>query len=435
MVLPRNCGEGKANHFCVISAPNRPPAPMNGRRRSAFGLASSAEWISPFCRNWGQNGAMARDGDQDFDWTRLFWPGFFAAEAGLALVRTMMTGLSPPPRPPTPEAVWASANEIVFELPAARLRRFDRPSNGSAGTPILVCAPLALHDARIADLAEGHSLMARLCGAGRPLYLVEWLSTQKNRMFRGIDDYLADLGLMVEEIGGRCDLVGLCQGGWLGLVFAARFPARARRLAIAAAPIDTEAGDSPFSALARATPIETFRELIRLGEGLARGAEAQRFWGLKARGDAEIRALLQSDLPLDSPAFSDRVAMFRAWSGAPLDLPGAYYLETVEKIYKRNELARGELVALGKRIDLRAVAAPLYLIAAEDDDIVAPEQTLACANLVATPPAALRRKTVPGGHLGLFMGRRTLGTLWPDVVAWLGAPAPGRRARASRVGT
>ncbi len=373
---------------------------------------------------------MTRDTEQDLDWTMLFWPGLFAAEAGLAFTRTMMAGFRPPPSPP-PEPVWATANEIVLELPAARLRRFDRPAAGSAGTPILVCAPFALHDARIADLAEGHSLMARLRGAGRPLYLVEWLSAQKNQIFRGIDDYLADLVVMLDEIGGRCDFVGLCQGGWLGLVFAARFPAKARKLAIAAAPIDAEAEDSPLSALARATPIETFQELIRLGEGLARGAEAQRFWGLRAHSDAQIHALLQSDLPLDSPAFADRVAMFRAWSGAPLDLPGAYYLETVEKIYKRNELARGEFIALGKRIDLRAIDAPLYLIAAAGDDITAPGQTLACARLVGTPQTAVRRKTVPGGHLDLFLGRRTLETLWPDVVDWLGAPAPRKRGKIS----
>ncbi len=124
--------------------------------------------------------------------------------------------------------------------------------------------------------------------------------------------------------------------------------------------------------------------------------------------------------------------MFRAWSGAPLDLPGAYYLEAVEKLYKRNELARGEFVALGKRIDLRALHAPLYLIAAEDDEITAPEQTLACAALVGTPPAAVRRKIVPGGHLELFLGRRTLESLWPDVIDWLGAPSPRRRAKISR---
>jgi poly(3-hydroxyalkanoate) synthetase len=371
---------------------------------------------------------MGRDRDQDFDWTRLAWPGLFAAEAGLAFARTIMAGFLPPP-PPRAEPVWANPNEVALELPTARLRRFDRLGASNAAAPILVCAPFALHDARVADLAEGHSLMARLCGANRPLYLVEWLSAREDQIFRGINDYLADLAIMVDEIGGRCDFVGLCQGGWFGLVFAARFPAKVGKLAVAAAPIDTEAGETPFSALARATPAETFEELVRLGRGLARGEEAQRFWNLRAPNDAQIHALLQSDLPLDSPDFAESLVMFRAWSDAPLDLPGAYYLETVEKLYKRNELANGEFVALGKRIDLRALRAPLYLIAAKNDDITAPGQTLACARLVGTPPESVRQKIVPCGHLDLFMGRRTLDSLWSDVLDWLGAPSPGRRAR------
>ena len=72
---------------------------------------------------------------------------------------------------------------------------------------------------------------------------------------------------------------------------------------------------------------------------------------------------------------------------------------------------------------------PLYLIAAEGDDIAAPEQTLACARLVGTPPAEVRKKIVPGGHLDLFLGRRMLDSLWPDVADWLGAAPPRQRAK------
>ena len=45
---------------------------------------------------------------------------------------------------------------------------------------------------------------------------------------------------------------------------------------------------------------------------------------------------------------------------------------------------------------------PLYLIAALDDEIAAPEQTLACARLVGTPRAALQRGNAPGGHISPF---------------------------------
>jgi poly(3-hydroxyalkanoate) synthetase len=366
---------------------------------------------------------MPRKTDLGTEWMKLLWPGVFAAEAGAFLARGMLEGLRAPPEPmPQREAVWATPNEIVLQLDSARLRRFGPTPKQRGPRPVLVCAPFALHDARIADLCEGHSLIASLLAGGGPVYLVEWLSAGPTQAFRRIDDYLSDLNVMVDEIGTRCDFVGLCQGGWLGLIYAARFPAKAGRLVVAAAPVDTHIVDSPLSALARSTPMETFHELVELGEGLACGSRAQRLWGLMADSPEQIHDLLQSDLPLDSGRFAAQADLFQAWSESPLDLPGVYYLEVVERLYKENQLARGEFVALGKRIDLHDIRRPLFLIAARDDEVTAPEQTLACARLVGTPAKSIREVTFPGGHLHLFLGSRALKALWPDVAAWLGAP-------------
>ena len=57
--------------------------------------------------------------------------------------------------------------------------------------------------------------------------------------FLGIDDYLADLNVLIDEIGAPVDLIGLCQGGWMALVYAARFPGKVRKLVLAGAPVDT----------------------------------------------------------------------------------------------------------------------------------------------------------------------------------------------------
>lgn len=351
---------------------------------------------------------------------KLLWPTMAAAEAGAAMARQMLEAFAAPAtvEPPPAEPLWTSENKVVLELSAARLRQFAA-APGSVRAPIVVCAPFALHDARIADFCEGHSLMAVLRAGGAPLYLVEWLSAKETQAFRGIDDFLADLNIFIDEVGGRADLIGLCQGGWLSLIYAARFPAKANKLVLAAAPIDIAAAASPLSSLADSTGIETFRELVTLGRGFARGAEALQFWRMAPDSLEHVRAVLQSELPLDSREFLAKAALFNAWSAHVLDLPGAFYLEVVERFYKRNELAKGEFSALGKRIDLREMRHPLYLLAARDDDVTAPEQTLACAGLVGTPRGKIRRKTAPGGHISLFAGARTLKKVWPDVLAWL----------------
>ncbi len=79
-------------------------------------------------------------------------------------------------------------------------------------------------------------------------------------------------------------------------------------------------------------------------------------------------------------------------------------------------------MALGQRIALKDMRRPLYLVAALDDEVAAPEQTLACAELVGTPRAALRARKAPGRHISLFVGAKSLKEVWPEVLDWLAAP-------------
>ena len=63
------------------------------------------------------------------------------------------------------------------------------------------------------------------------------LELSKNRVMGMIDSYLADLNVAVDELGGRANLVGVCQGGWMVLVYAARYPSKVRGLVLAGAPV------------------------------------------------------------------------------------------------------------------------------------------------------------------------------------------------------
>jgi hypothetical protein len=40
---------------------------------------------------------------------------------------------------------------------------------------------------------------------------------------------------------------------------------------------------------------------------------------------------------------------------------------------------------------------------------------LDAAKYVGTPESQIVRKTIPGGHVGLFMGARTLREHWPEI--------------------
>jgi poly(3-hydroxyalkanoate) synthetase len=350
----------------------------------------------------------------------LLWPAFAAASASeiaAAMARQFTNLAVGPEEPPVPEPRWATPNRVVVELESVRLRDFSRDV---LGVPTLLCAPLALHGAMIADLAPEYSLVGALRAAGLHRILVtDWRSARPEMRFRTIDDYLSDLNVLIDEIGPPVDLIGLCQGGWLSLIYAASFPRKVRKLVLAAAPVDIAAAPSALTMAVAASPALVFHELVRLGDGLVSGTRVLKFWTPESVATEEIHTLLEAADAMDSEAFRSLEATFRAWYGWTLDLPGRYFLEAVDRLYKRNEIATGHFVALGRRVDLTALPTPLYLLAARDDELVAPAQLFAAERMVATPAADIRKATAPCRHLGLFMGRRVLGEFWPDVAAWL----------------
>ncbi|HXW26635.1 MAG TPA: alpha/beta fold hydrolase [Xanthobacteraceae bacterium] len=349
------------------------------------------------------------------------WPALVAASvsdaaAAVASEFAHLAG-SIDAEPAAPAPRWASPNEIALELSTMRLRDF---SQGASGAPTLVCAPFALHGATIADFAPAHSLVAALMRAGRGRLLVtDWRSAQPEARFNSIDSYVAELNVAVDAIGDKVDLVGLCQGGWMALIYAARFPAKVRKLVLAGAPVDIGAGQSLLSRITDSLPMSAFRDIVQAGEGRVLGRRVLGLWGPPRFGPEEIAEILQV-APESLAARKNRLqTRFENWYAWTVDLPGAYYLQVVEWLYKQNRLATGRFTALGCRIDLSALRVPIYLLAARDDELVAPEQVFATAARIGTSPEFVRTTTAPCRHLGLFMGAATLRTIWPQIAQWL----------------
>jgi poly(3-hydroxyalkanoate) synthetase len=367
---------------------------------------------------------MYRHPGGQFPYAAFFWPALAAASASetaalMAAHFLEVLGSAGGDRAPQPPE-GATPSEIALELHSVRLRDF---SLAASGVPTLLCTPLALHGAAVADLATGHSLVAALRGAGvERLFMADWRTASPEMRYRGVDDYLADLNVLVDHLGGLVDLVGLCQGGWLSLVYAARFPSKVRKLVMAGAPVDIAARQSALSTVAEATPLAMFKNLVRLGEGRVIGRQVATYWGNDSVAEGDIREALQMLEPIGSPEFASIEATFKNWNSWTIDIPGTYYLEIIEKLYKRNELATGCFVALGQRIDLSRLRLPMYLLAGSDDEVVTSEQLFAVAPLVGTPPEQLVKEVTRSNHLGLFMGKRTLEEYWPRIVHWMKEP-------------
>ena len=314
---------------------------------------------------------------------------------------------------------WTSPNEVVFEAPVARLRDFSTRS--SSVVPTLVLPPQAGHDSCIVDYSREQSQMRAIIQAGLTrAFTLDWIGATEATKNAGIDDYLEVVDRAVDHAGGRVNLIGDCQGGWLATIYAALRPQRINTLTLAGAPVDFHAGEPVIHASLRAFApngnLAFYRALVAAGSGVLAGDHMLAGF-IAINPDNEVARQLQLLANLDDKAHVERYREFEDWFKHTQAIPGAFYLWIVEHLFRDNELIAGSLEIAGERVNLGRIDCPLNLLAGASDHITPPDQVFAIADHAATPEHDVLRETCRGGHLGLFMGHEALGNHWPRLLA------------------
>jgi len=314
---------------------------------------------------------------------------------------------------------WTTPQEIVFETPLARLRDFS--VSRRRVMPTLVLPPQAGHDSCIVDYSAEQSQMRTIVEAGLERALsLDWVGATRDSKDASIEDYIDIVDRAVEHCGGRVNLIGDCQGGWLATIYAALYPERINTLTIAGAPIDFHAGEPVIhEVMRRVAPdgnLRFYEALVASGGGILEGRHMLTGFIMIQPG-AEISRQIDLLLNLDDPAHVARYREFEDWFKHTQNVPGAFYLWIVRHLFRDNALIAGSLEVRGQKVDLGRLEMPLNLLAGATDHITPPDQVFALADYASTPSELVTRHISSGGHLGLFMGHEALREHWPRVLA------------------
>jgi poly(3-hydroxyalkanoate) synthetase len=224
----------------------------------------------------------------------------------------------------------------------------------------------------------------------------------------------------IDHLGGRVNLIGDCQGGWLATIYAGHHPERLNTLTIAGAPIDFHAGEPVIhAALRRLAPggdLAFYRALVAAGGGVLRGEQMLAGF-IAIKPENEIARQLHLLNSVNDPDELQRYREFEDWFKYTQAIPGRFYLWIVEHLFRDNTLIAGKLEVRGEHVELARIECPLNLLAGAADHITPPDQVFALADYASTPAEQIVRETAAGGHLGLFMGREALRDHWPRLLA------------------
>ena len=298
------------------------------------------------------------------------------------------------------------------------LRDYGRPSP----LPTLVDAPFAGHSAMIADYCEGQSLVATLLenGVGH-VALTDWKSATPDMKDFDIDNYLADMVVAIDELGGKVNLVGLCQGGWTSAMIAARFPEKVNSLVLAGSPIDTKAGDGPLKHMVELAPPNFYEDLVAAGGGLMRGEVMLQGWKNMNPAQHYLREPAELFLHIDDPAYIKKTEIFSSWYEHPLNLPGRWYLQAINQLFKENRFWKGEFIGLGRKLDLKNIVLPDLSARRRGGRRHHRRTGHECGEGYWDPQGQNRFPHRARRPYRAFHGLKTLKETWPDISRWIAA--------------
>jgi len=316
----------------------------------------------------------------------------------------------------TPEFI--SKNTIIHEDKAVILRRFDE---GRKGNPLLIVPPQAGHHSSIADYALGQSLVQTcLMETTLPVYTIEWKPSTPTRQHETISDLVLQLRLAVHDAGEPVILVGLCQGGWLCAIYSALYPQDVKGLMLAAAPIDFTAGGGKLQEVVQGMPIDFYQWLVAMGFGNMMGDMMLMGWKIMNPYERFVSDFINLWVNVRDDSFRERSKQFQTWYEYTQNISGRWYLQAVDKLFKKNHLIQGKLKILGKYVDLHNIACPIAMLAGEKDDITLVPQLFNMSSHVATKPEDIFQTVVEdAGHISVFMGRTALKNHWPPALRFI----------------
>jgi polyhydroxyalkanoate depolymerase len=327
-------------------------------------------------------------------------------------------------------ATVAVREEVLLDMPFGSLLHFAKDDVEAHQPRVLVVAPMSGHFATL--LRSTVETLLR----DHDVYITDWKNARDVPLEAGrfgFEDYVDYVNTFFQELGPGAHLLSVCQPcvpalAAVALMAEDKDPATPRSMTLMGGPIDTRVAPTVVNELSNEKPLEWFEENLITTVPFrypGRGREVYPgFLQLSAfmsmnleRHGAQHRELYQL-LADGKDVEAQRIKDFYAEYFAVLDMTKEFYLETVDMVFQRTLLAKGELMHRGRRVNPGAIRkTALLTVEGEKDDVCAVGQTAAAHGLCSGLRPHLRRHHLqPGvGHYGVFSGSKWEKQVYPQV--------------------
>lgn len=327
--------------------------------------------------------------------------------------------------------------EPVWERPFCRLLHFERIMEHPPRRPqprVLIVAPMSGH---YATLLRG-TVEAFL--PNHDVFITDWADARMVPLSAGafdLDDYIDYVISILHFLGGDTHVIAVCQPSVPVLAAAALMdadddPYVPSSMTLMGGPIDTRVNPTAVNQLAEERGSDWFRRNVITKvpfphPGFMRDVypgflQLNGFVSMNLDKHIQAHKNLFNHLVDGDGDSAQKHREFYDEYLAVVDLPAEYYLQTVDTVFVRHALPKGEMTHRGRQVDpskIRRVA--LLTIEGEHDDISGIGQTEAAHQLCVNIPADRKAHHLQSnvGHYGVFNGSRFRAEIAPRIADFM----------------
>lgn len=323
------------------------------------------------------------------------------------------------------------SEDVAWRKPFCRLLHFRKNGMDLTQQPkVLIVAPMSGHFATLLRTTIEGMLPEH------DVYVTDWADARDVPVSDGafdLDDYTDQLIDMLHVIGDPAHVMAVCQPSVPVLVAVALMSERKdaltpKSMILMGGPIDTRHNPTAVNLVALQKGESWFRRNVLVTVPAPHKGQGRKVYPgflqltgfLTMNSERHFKAhqsLYQHLVDGDEKAASKVKAFYDEYLTV-MDMTAEFYMQTVERVFIRPQLAEGTYRYRGTLIDPGHITeTALLTVEGERDDITGPGQTEAAHRLVRNLPAEKKSSYMQlgVGHYGVFSGRKFLSHVTPVI--------------------
>ena len=325
--------------------------------------------------------------------------------------------------------------KTILKKPFCNLIKFETEKHIKGNNKkVLIIAPMSGHYATLTR----NTVLSLLPDC--EIYVTDWINAREVPISNGkfdIEDFTKYLIEFYKYLSPNLNVMAICQPAPLALVAVSFVSQKEKKhkpstLTLIGGPIDPEANPTSVTDFGNKLNLNFLKNTMTMPVG----ANYRGVGRLVYPGFIQLYSFISMNTKTHCNAFIDQI--FNELTGkatehdrhnkfyneylAVMDMTAEFYLSTVDRIFRKREIAKNKFSVKGKQADIDTISnVGIMTIEGGKDDIAAPGQCSAAIALCKNVPPEKKLSHVEAnaGHYGLFAGKNWRTNIRPKVLDFI----------------